>query len=67
MAVGLIGLVAWGVRVEALTKQNSSDIRGLWRQRNEDLESHRVARSETNLILTELRADVKTLLRGAGK
>lgn len=55
-------------------KQNAAEVRGLWRQRNEDLESHKQARQETNELLqkldgkvdaafSELRSDIKTLLR----
>lgn len=77
VAVGFVGLIVWAVRVEAGMKQNSSDIRGLWRQRNEDIEAHRQARIETNALIqkvdqkidagfTELRGDIKTLLQRKG-
>lgn len=65
--------VIWAVRVEAGMKKNAQDIRGLWKQRNEDLEASKAARSETNAVLTrlegkmdtafkEFRDDIKTLL-----
>lgn len=70
----IIGVVVWLVRLEAGMKQNASEIRGLWRQRNEDLESHKQARKETNDLLKtmndkmdgafqEFREDIKLLLR----
>jgi predicted Holliday junction resolvase-like endonuclease len=70
----IVGVVVWLVRLEAGMKQNAADVRGLWRQRNEDLESHKQARQETNNLLekidkkvdaafSELRTDVKALLR----
>ena len=57
-----LGFVVWLVRLEGLGKTNAGEIRSLWRQRNEDLESHRRARDETNEVLAEMRADIKTLL-----
>ncbi len=60
--VSAIGFVVWLVRLEGLGKSNAGEIRALWRQRNEDLESHRLARDETNRVLAEMRADIKTLL-----
>lgn len=71
--VGFVALVAWAVRLEAGVKQNASEIRGLWKQRNEDLEASKDARTETNRFLerldakmdaafSEFRTDIKTLL-----
>lgn len=70
----IIGVVVWLVRLEAGMKQNAADVRGLWRQRDEDLESHKQARQETNALLqkidqkvdaafAEMRNDIKILLR----
>lgn len=78
VAVGFVGLIVWAVRLEAGMKQNASDIRGLWRQRNEDIEAHKQARIETNALLTKLdakmdaafsefRGDIKTLLQRKGE
>lgn len=78
VVVGFVGLIVWAVRLEAGMKQNASDIRGLWRQRNEDIEAHRQARIETNALLTKLdakmdaaftefRSDIKTLLQRKGE
>jgi hypothetical protein len=76
--VGFVALVAWAVRLEAGVKQNSSEIRGLWKQRNEDLEASKEARTETNRFLerldakmdmafSEFRSDIKTLLQRKGE
>lgn len=76
--VGFVGLVAWAVRLEAGAKANSEGIRGLWKQRNEDLEASKEARTETNRFLerldakmdmafNEFRSDIKTLLQRKGE
>lgn len=57
-----IGLIIWLVRGEAQTKANGAEIRRLWRQRDEDLRTHREAREATNELLAEVRQDIKTLL-----
>lgn len=63
---GMIGsgvaVVVWLVRLEGAGKSNAAEIRGLWRQRREDMDSHIRARAETNAVLAEMRADIKTLL-----
>lgn len=71
---GFVALIVWLVRLEAGMKENGKEVRSLWRQRNEDLEASRSSRAETNDILgrldkkmdaafTELRGDIKELLR----
>lgn len=57
-----IGLIVWLVRGEAQTKANGSEIRRIWRQREEDLRAHKEARDITNSMLDEVRQDIKTLL-----
>ena len=77
VVVGFVSLIAWAVRLESGMKQNASDIRGLWRQRDEDIQAHRHARIETNGLLqkldakmdaafSEFRGDIKTLLQRKG-
>jgi len=60
--LALVATVAWLIRGEAQTKANSSEIRRLWKQRDEDLRAHKEALDTTNDLLTELRQDIKTLL-----
>lgn len=65
--VGFIGLVVWLVRLEARAIGNEAELRRLWAQRREDMESQREQREEANKMLTEIRSDVKDLLRGIVK
>lgn len=73
MVVGISGLV-WLVRLEARATANTNEIERLWRQRKEDVETSKVARTETNAKLDkldekmeksfgELRQDIKSLIR----
>lgn len=74
LIVALVAAVYWFSRLEGGMKQNAADVRALWRQRNEDIESHRRARDETNAGIAkmeakidkgfeEVRNDIKELLR----
>lgn len=74
LIVAMIAAVVWFSRLESGMKQNATDVRALWRQRNEDLESHHRAREETNAGIAkmeakidqgfaEVRKDIKELLR----
>ena len=71
---GFTAVVVWAARVEMGMKKNAQDIRGLWKQRNEDLEASREARAATNAVLLrletkmdeafkEFREDIKELLK----
>jgi hypothetical protein len=63
----VIGFLAWLVRLEARSISNASEIRRLWVQRREDLDSARESRTATNTLLAELRTDIKTLLQRVAK
>lgn len=66
IAAGFVAVIVWAVRLESGMKNNSDQIKSLWRQRNEDIDAHRQAREETNKMLDEIRQDIKALLqRGA--
>lgn len=72
--VGIIGVIVWAVRVEAGMKKVEADVRGLWRQRHEDLDAAKASRAETNKVLEQIhselkeqRSDIKTLLGRAPK
>lgn len=67
VAVGLVGLIAWALRVEFAAKANASEIRRLWYQRDEDLRAHKDARDATNAMLREVRDDIKKLIERAGR
>ena len=62
IAVAFVGFVAWLVRLEARSIDNTQEIKRLQAQRREDLEAHRAARAETNLMLAEIRDDIKAIL-----
>ncbi|MBK5923800.1 hypothetical protein CCR90_08405 [Rhodovulum sulfidophilum] len=76
--LSLLGLAVWSVRLEARARTNTTaldretarlgeEIRALearWqRQRAEDLAARQRDREETNALLRELRADIKTVLQ----
>ena len=67
VAVGIVGAIVWALRVEFSTKTNTSEIRRLWYQRDEDLRAHKQARDRTNEMLREVRDDIKKLIERAGK
>lgn len=58
--IAAIGAIFWFARLE-------SRVTWLQTQRHEDLKATAQSRAETNAILTELRNDIKTLLRESGK
>lgn len=62
LAAAIAGLV-WLIRLESRGLSNEREIRRLWTQRKEDLESAKEAREQTNKMLSEIREDVKTILR----
>ena len=59
---GAVAFVVWLIRLEAAVKSNSTEIRRVWRQREEDQTTARDARETTNRLLDEMRQDIKTLL-----
>jgi hypothetical protein len=61
--VGFVAAIFWLSRLEWRGLQNSAEIKRLWTQRKEDLESAQRARDETNKILDEIRKDIKELLK----
>jgi hypothetical protein len=61
--VGFVAALFWLSRLEWRGLQNSAEIKRLWSQRKEDLESAQRARDETNKILDEIRKDIKELLK----
>lgn len=74
IAAGAVGFIVWLVRLEGAVKSVAKDNRALWRQRAEDLEATRTARTETNALLhkldvkldtvfSEVRGDIKELLK----
>jgi len=66
MAAGIAFLI-WLVRLESKGLQNERDIKRLWDQRKEDLETAKASRNETNAMLGEIRDDIKALIARVGK
>ena len=61
-----IAFVAWLVRLEAKGLQNEREIKRLWEQRKEDLESAKEDRNRLYNTLTEIQSDIKTLIGKVG-
>jgi hypothetical protein len=67
IAVGFVGFLVWLVRLEARSVENTKEIKRLWSQRREDMESSRQSREDTNAMLGEIRDDIKALIAKVGK
>ena len=63
IVTGIVAGIVWLVRLEAVALANRQEIKRLWNQRAEDLRSAKEARDESNKMLSEIRQDVKDLLR----
>jgi hypothetical protein len=61
-----VATIAWLIRLEARSVDNSNEIKRLWYQRKEDLETSKQAREETNKMLSEIRDDIKSLISRVG-
>ena len=55
--------IVWLVRLEAIALANRQEIKRIWDQRGEDLQAAKDSRDETNQMLSEIRQDIKELLR----
>ena len=67
IAVSLVAVVVWLVRLEAGSAENSKEIKRLWNQSKEDMEATQRSRNETNSMLAEIRDDIKALIAKVGK
>lgn len=67
IAVSLVAVVVWLVRLEAGSAENTKEIKRLWNQRREDMDAAQRSRSETNSMLAEIRDDIKALISRVGK
>jgi hypothetical protein len=65
--MGFIGFLIWLIRLEARSIENNKEIKRLWNQRKEDLDAAKEARDQTNLMLSEIRDDIKALIARVGK
>lgn len=67
ITMAFVGLIVWLVRLESRSIENGKEIKRLWHQRREDLESSRLAREHTNKILEEIQRDIKALIGKVGQ
>ena len=67
IAVAFVAPVVWLIRLEARAMDNTKEIKRLWSQRKEDLETAKTSRDETNKMLVEIRNDIKDLIARVGK
>jgi hypothetical protein len=66
LLLAFVAAVVWLIRLEARSVENSKEIKRLWYQRKEDLETSKQARDETNKMLGEIRDDIKALIAKVG-
>lgn len=66
IAAAFVATIVWLVRLEARSVENGKEIKRLWYQRKEDLETTRQSREETNRMLGEIRDDIKSLIAKVG-
>lgn len=62
-----VAFVIWLVRLEAKAMANTREVERLWSQRKEDMQMAKEARDQTNLMLQEIRDDIKDLIRQTAK
>lgn len=67
VVAGFVGFLVWLIRLEARSVENTKEITRLWKQRQEDMESTRQSREDTNAMLGEIRDDIKALIAKVGK
>lgn len=67
VVLAFIGFLVWLIRLESRSIENTKEIKRLWHQRREDLESSRLAREHTNKILEEIQRDIKALIGKVGQ
>ena len=61
----LLGII-WLSRLEWRTMSNERELWRLWEQRKEDLERAAEERRQTQVVLNEIRGDIKLLLKNGG-
>ena len=65
--VGFVGFLVGLIRLESRSIENGKEIKRLWNQRKEDLDAAKEARDQTNVMLAEIRDDIKALIRAGSK
>ena len=59
----VLAAVVWAVRLEGKMNKAASDIRALWKQREEDQATAAASRAEVHDALMDVRTDVKDILK----
>ena len=54
IVLGFVALIVWLVRLEARAMDNTKEIKRLWNQRREDLESSKQARDDIKSLLVAM-------------
>ena len=67
VAVTVIAAIAWLIRLEARGISNGTEIKRLWSQRREDMESAKESRDRMDRRLDEIGSDIKEILKGMAK
>lgn len=65
LLITALGAVIWAIRLEGRLAKAASDIRALWRQREEDQALASSSRKEVHDALVTIQADIKDLLKAA--
>jgi hypothetical protein len=66
LIAAVVGLIVWAVRLEGKMNKAASDIRSLWKQREEDQATAATSRKEVHDALRTLQSDVKDILKALG-
>lgn len=65
LIITVLGAVIWAIRLEGRLAKAASDIRALWRQREEDQALASSSLKEVHDTLVTIQADIKDLLKAA--
>jgi len=65
LIITVLGAVIWAIRLEGRLAKAASDIRALWRQREEDQALASSSLKEVHDALVTIQADIKDLLKAA--
>jgi hypothetical protein len=64
--LAVFAVIVWAVRVEAAVKAVRDDLESLKEQRREDKVAAEISRREVHEALSEMRSDIKDILKAVG-
>lgn len=67
LIIAAVAVIIWAIRMEGRIGKADTGIRALWKQREEDQRTASTSRGEVHEALTELRRDVKDILKALGE